>query len=157
MYNLAAVFVAQYQSVQIVFTEYIFDEAVTVQDGASGRIVFITHDGAEDLEDGRDAAAAADHGEFVDFSLDAVDGAAAAAEVFEFANGAFEVDGVAEGEGVHGFAHFAAWGGLGGKVELDEDVEVAFAGDFGNGCVGADDGFAVDGVPEADHEMLTHG
>ena len=93
--------------------------------------------------------------------LDAVDGAEAAAEVFEFADGAFDVDGVAEREGVHGLAHLAA--GLGGRVrgggevEFDEDVEVARAGDFGDGRVGADDGFAVDGVPEADHEVLPHG
>ena len=154
--DLGAVFVAEEQGVEVVFAEDVFDEAVAVEDGAGGWVGAVAHDGAEDLEDGRDAAAAADHGEVLDFALGAVDGAAAAAEVFEFADGAFEVDAVADGEGVHGFAHFAAGVGVRGEVEFDEDVEVAFARDFGNGGVGADDGFAVDGVAEPDHQVLAY-
>ena len=152
--DFGAGFVAAEEGVEVVLAEDVADEAVAVEDGAARRVGGVPHDGAEDLEDGGDAAAAADHGEFPDGSLGAVDAAAAAADVLEFADRAFEVDAVADGEGVHGLAHLTAGMSVGGEVEFDEDVQVAFAGYVGDGSVGTDDGFAVDGVAEADHQVL---
>ena len=159
MDDLRPVLVPQQQRVQILPAEDILYETVPVEHGAGGGVGPVAQDGAEDLKDGRDAAAAADHEEVLDGARDAVDGAAAVAQVGEFADRALEIDGVADGEGIDGPGHAAAGvgGGGGGEVELDEDVEVALASDFGDGRVGADDGVAVDGVPEAHHEVLADG
>lgn len=90
-------------------------------------------------------------------ALDSVDGAEATAEVFEFAYRAFEVDGVADRQRIHGFGHTAAFGVGGVKVYLHQHVQEALFGGVGNGRVGSDDGVAGDGVAQADHEVLADG
>ena len=77
--------------------------------------------------------------------------------VLEFADRAFEVDAVAQGQGFHGLGHFPAFDGFGVEVDFHEHVQEAGLRGLGDGCVGADDGFAGDGVAEADHEVLTDG
>lgn len=41
------------ENIQVIFAEDVFDEAVPVEEDARCWILFILHDGAENLEDGR--------------------------------------------------------------------------------------------------------
>lgn len=109
------------------------------------------------MVDGCYSAAAADHDESLDVAGDGVDGAVARAVVLEFANGAFEVDRRAEGNGVEGLAHLAAGARSAGKVDFHEDVHGAFLGRGGDGRVAADEGLVRCGGGEADHQVLAGG
>ncbi len=109
-----------HQGIEVVSAEDILGEAVPIKDSAVCGIVGVAHDGAEDLEDGGDAAAGADHDEAGDVAALAADIAGSVAEVGEFADGAFDFDGVGEGELAHCFGHFSCgWvRGGGGQVEF---------------------------------------
>jgi len=110
------------EAVKISLAENVFQQTVTIQDDALRRIRLILHHGAEDLVYGRDAAAATDHQEFLHLALRLVDEALSVSEVFELADGAFEVYEVSEGERVHGQTHLAAFPLRCVEVDFHQDV-----------------------------------
>ena len=157
IHQVTSIQVLRRKPIQILFTQDIFDEAIPIQHRAVRRILLILHDRAQDLVDGRDAATATDHVEPLHCAVLVVDAAHAAADVFEFPDGAFHVDAVAARDGVKRFGHAAACAVGGVGVDLDQHVDVAELAGLRDGCVGANDGFAGHGVAEPDHEVLACG
>ena len=98
--KLAPVRVVPCKAIQVFLAKDVLDEPVSIENHARRWVFFVLHNSPEDLEDGRDARATTDHEEAPDCPLAPIDGAHAAAYVFELAYWAFHLHKMAYWDGI---------------------------------------------------------
>ena len=140
-------------ALQLLPDENVSLRLVGIQQGQFGVVIGVGKDRGDDLQHGRDAGAAGNHGDPLHPRVLGVgllvlpDGEVAAALVDEESVGAPEVDAVADVHRLQVLSHLAAVWELGVdvlEVHLDDEVHVSELVVAGGGRVGPDDELTVD-------------